>query len=296
MKKILILLISLLPILTFTACDDKDDIRKDIDDLNARLDALADDLESLNTSIKSFQDAVQGIILITDYSKDEKGNYTLSLSDGTKLVIYGGLPLGDIPSLGINEAGNWTYTLDGYTKELTDGKGNPCPAKPVDGKDGQTPKISIDSEGYWCYAIGGGEPQRVEGRFNIAHIENIPGSIFADVKVADNIMTFKFADGSETKIPMLGGLNITFSNGDSQNITSVSVAKGGTVTLTAQQTNVDKVMIDPTPLQVALTDESSNNLTIKTKGLTSGKYTVYFQIFSKEGYRLIKPLEITITE
>ena len=33
----------------------KDDIRKDIDELNARLDALTDNLESLNTSIKSFK-------------------------------------------------------------------------------------------------------------------------------------------------------------------------------------------------------------------------------------------------
>ena len=42
MKKILILLVCLLPVITFTSCDDKDDIRKDIDDLNARLDALTE--------------------------------------------------------------------------------------------------------------------------------------------------------------------------------------------------------------------------------------------------------------
>ena len=85
MKKILILLVCLLPVITFTSCDDKDDIRKDIDDLNARLDALTDDLENLNTSIKSFQDAVKGLVLVTGYTMDEKGNYTLSLSDGTEL-------------------------------------------------------------------------------------------------------------------------------------------------------------------------------------------------------------------
>jgi len=45
-----------------------------------------------------------------------------------------------------------------------------------------------------------------------------------------------------------------------------------------------------------LTDDASDNLTIKTKGLASGKYTVYFQIFSKEGYRLIKSLEVTVAE
>ena len=132
MKKILILLVCLLPVITFTSCDDKDDIRKDIDDLNARLDALTDDLENLNTSIKSFQDAVKGLVLVTGYTMDEKGNYTLSLSDGTELVVYGGQPAGDIPTLGINEAGNWTYTLDGRTVELKDKEGNPCPAVPTD--------------------------------------------------------------------------------------------------------------------------------------------------------------------
>ena len=169
MKKILILLICLLPVITFTACDDKDDIRKDIDDLNARLDALEDDLIDLNTGIKSFQDAMKGLVLITDYSMDEKGNYTLTLSDGKQLVIYSGQPAGEIPTLGVNDAGNWTYTLNGETKELTDKDGNPCPAVPVDGKDGKTPTISIDSDGYWCYTIEGGEVQRIEGRKECQH-------------------------------------------------------------------------------------------------------------------------------
>lgn len=290
MKKILILLISLLPIITFTACDDKDDIRKDIDDLNARLDALTDDLENLNTSIKSFQDAMKGLVLITGYSMDEKGNYTLSMSDGTSLVIYSGQPAGDIPTFGINEAGNWTYTLNGITKELKDGQGNPCPAVPEDGKDGKTPTISIDSEGYWCYAIGDGDAQRIEGRYNIANITQIPGSIFANVTVEGNKVSFTFGEegSSPVDIPMLGGLDMTFSTANA------TVAKGGTVTLTATQVAVEKVVIDPTPLQVSLTDAVDNNLTIGAKGVDSGEYTVYFQIFSEAGYRLVKALKVTV--
>lgn len=291
MKKLLILLICFLPIITFTACNNEDDIRKDIDDLNARLDALENDLKSLNTSIKSFQDAMKGVILITGYSMDEKGNYTLSLSDGTNLVVYGGQPLGDIPTLGVNEAGNWTYTLGDKTVELTDGNGNPCPAVPVDGKDGQTPTISIDSEGYWCYAVGDGEPKRVEGRYNISQIDKIPGSIFADVTVVGNVINFKFP-GNEayTSIPLLGGLDMTFSSA------SVTVKKGTAVKLTATQTYVKTVNIDPSPLQVVLSDEPTDNLTITAKNVEAGTYTVYFQIFSAEGYRLVKSLEVTVTE
>lgn len=294
MKKILILLICLLPVITFTACDDKDDIRKDIDDLNARLDALEDDLVDLNTGIKSFQDAMKGLVLITDYSMDEKGNYTLTLSDGKKLVIYSGQPAGEIPTLGVNDAGNWTYTLNGETKELTDKDGNPCPAVPVDGKDGKTPTISIDSDGYWCYTIEGGEVQRIEGRYNIANIEKIPGGIFSSVTVEGNNMTFGFADGSTT-IPLLGGLNLAFSNVSGE-LTSVTVAKAGSITITATSTNVDNIIIDQTPLKINLTDAASDNLTISAKGVAAGEYTVYFQIFSKEGYRLIKPLNVTVSE
>ena len=294
MKKILILLICLLPIIIFTAFDDKDDIRKDIDDLNARLDALEDDLVDLNTGIKSFQDAMKGLVLITDYSMDEKGNYTLTLSDGKKLVIYSGQPAGEIPILGVNDAGNWTYTLNGETKELTDKDGNPCPAVPVDGKDGKTPTISIDSDGYWCYTIEGGEVQRIEGRYNIANIEKIPGGIFSSVTVEGNNMTFGFADGSTT-IPLLGGLNLAFSNVSGE-LTSVTVAKASSITITATSTNVDNIIIDQTPLKVNLTDAASDNLTISAKGVAAGEYTVYFQIFSKEGYRLIKPLKVTVSE
>lgn len=292
MKKIWILLICILPLIAFTSCDKEDDIRKDIDDLNARLDALADDLETLNVSIKSFQDAVRGLVMITGYAMDEKGNYTLSLSDGTELTIYGGQPAGDIPSLGINEAGNWTYTLNGKTVELIDGEGNPCPAVPADGADGQTPQISIDTDGYWCYTIAG-VTKRVEGRYNIADIEMIPGSIFADVTVVDNMIQFKFpGDEALTKIPLLGGLNLTFAD-HSGAVTSVHVTKDGSATLTAIQTEVEQVIIDPTPLKIGL-DETTGNLTINAKGVNPGAYIVYFQIFSKEGYRLIKSLEVIV--
>ena len=286
MKKILILLLILLPVITFTACDDKDDIRKNIDELNARLDALTNDLESLNTSISSFQDAMQGLVLITGYSMDEKGNYTLKMSDGTELTVYSGLPNEDIPVLGVSEDGYWTYTFNGETITL------PSKAKPEDGKDGETPTISIDEEGYRCYTIAGGETQRIGGPYNIADITKIPGSIFADVVVKDNVMTFSFAGGGITDIPLLGGLNMTFADG-ATSLTSVTIAKNTLKELKVEQINVDKIIIDPTPLTIDLTDTS---LTIQTTGVDPGVYDVHFQIFSKEGYRLIKSLKVTVSE
>ncbi len=287
MKKILILIMGLLPFFMFTACEDKDDIQKDVDELNARLDAVETELEALNSSIQHFQEALNGKILITGYKKNEKGDYTLSLSNGEELVVFGGQPQGEIPTLGINKDGNWTYTLDGVTKVVVDEKGNPCPAKPQDGKDGKTPTISIDKDGYWCYAIGDGAPKRIGGKYNIAQIDKFPASIFAEVGLKDNKLSFKL--GEETvEIPLLGGLDLEFPE------QPVKVMAGKSVKLTVKQVNVYKAVIDPTPLQVTLSNNEKDNLTIVAKGVEKGKYTVYFQLFTKEGYRLIKSLEVTV--
>lgn len=287
MKKILILIMGLLPFFMFTACEDKDDIQKDVDELNARLDAVETELEALNSSIQHFQEALNGKILITGYKKNEKGDYTLSLSNGEELVVFGGQPQGEIPTLGINKDGNWTYTLDGVTKVVVDEKGNPCPAKPQNGKDGKTPTISIDKDGYWCYAIGDGAPKRIGGKYNIAQIDKFPASIFAEVGLKDNKLSFKL--GEETvEIPLLGGLDLEFPE------QPVKVMAGKSVKLTVKQVNVYKAVIDPTPLQVTLSNNEKDNLTIVAKGVEKGKYTVYFQLFTKEGYRLIKSLEVTV--
>ena len=208
------------------------------------------------------------------------------MSDGTELTVYSGLPDEDIPVLGVSEDGYWTYTFNGETIKLS------SKAKPEDGKDGETPTISIDEEGYWCYTIAGGETQRIGGPYNIADITKIPGSIFADVVVKDNVMTFSFAEGGTTDIPLLGGLNMTFADG-ATSLTSVTIAKNTLKELKVEQTNVDKIIIDPTPLTIDLTDTS---LAIQTTGVDPGVYDVHFQIFSKEGYRLIKSLKVTVSE
>lgn len=187
--------------------------------------------------------------------------------------------------MGVSEDGYWTYTLNGETIKLS------SKAKPEDGKDGETPTISIDEEGYWCYTIAGGETQRIGGPYNIADITKIPGSIFADVVVKDNVMTFSFAGGGTTDIPLLGGLNMTFADG-ATSLTSVTIAKNTLKELKVEQINVDKIIIDPTPLMVDLTDTS---LTIRRR-VDPGVYDVHFQIFSKEGYRLINSLKVTVSE
>lgn len=291
MKKHILLFLSIFSLVTFSACDDRDEIREDINALSARLDALQVEFDKLNDNISTFYNLATGKTYFTSYTQDEKGNYTLKLSDGTSWTVYGGLPEGDLPVITINEEGKWIFSYEGEETELGS-------ALPTAGKDGSTPKMSVNEEGFWCYQIGDGEIQRVPGPYNVAEVDKINPSIFEDVKVDtdnSNVLQFKLHDSEEyVNIALLGGLDMTFSNfsNDEHKVTATTP-----LTLTATSMEVATVVISPTPFEVKLTDAGSLKISIPT-GVTvsAGEYTIYFEIYNEAGYRLVKSLTVTVTE
>lgn len=291
MKKHILLFLSIFSLVTFSACDDRDEIREDINALSARLDALQVEFDKLNDNISTFYNLATGKTYFTSYTQDEKGNYTLKLSDGTSWTVYGGLPEGDLPVITINEEGKWIFSYEGEDTELGS-------ALPTAGKDGSTPKMSVNEEGFWCYQIGDGEIQRVPGPYNVAEVDKINPSIFEDVKVDtdnSNVLQFKLHDSEEyVNIALLGGLDMTFSNfsNDEHKVTAITP-----LILTATSMEVATVVISPTPLEVELTGAESNNLTISIPfGVTvsEGEHIIYFEIYNEAGYRLVKPLTVTV--
>lgn len=298
MKKHILLFLSIFSLVTFSACDDRDEIRDDINALSARLDALQVEFDKLNDNISTFYSLATGKTYFTSYTQDEKGNYTLKLSDGTSWTVYGGLPEGDLPVITINEEGKWIFSYNGEEIELKDEAGNSATAFPVNGENGSTPKMSIGEDGCWYYQIGDGEPQIVPGPYNVAKVGKINPSIF-DVVQADtehNVLKFKLYGSDEfVDIALLGGLNMTFT-GDNTTLSS-SIR---TLTFTATLTEVATVVISPTPFEVKLTDTGStgsNKLTISIpRGslVPDGEYTIYFEIYNESGYRLVKSLIVTV--
>lgn len=287
MKKHILLFLSIFSLVTFSGCDDRDEIRDDINALSARLDALQVEFDKLNSNINTFYNLANGKIYFTSYTQSENGDYTLQLSDGTSWTVYGGMPEGDLPVVTINDEKKWIFSYNGEEIELGS-------ALPVDGKDGLALVMSIDDEGYWCYQIGDGEKQRVPGAYNVADVSKIHPSIFEEVIVSSgnpDVLQFKLYDSDDyINVALLGGMDMIFSE---QNPT---ITEGGNKTLTATLTEVDKVVISPTPLEVELTDAQTDNLTIKAPATVSaGEYTVYFEIYNADGYRLVKSLTVTVT-
>lgn len=296
MKKHILLFLSIFSLVAFSGCDDRDEIRDDINALSARLDALQVEFDKLNSNINTFYNLANGKIYFTSYTQSENGDYTLALSNGISWTVYGGMPEGELPVVTISEEGKWVFSYNGEVIELKDEAGNPATANPVDGKSGSTPKMSVDEEGYWCYQIGDGAVQRVPGPYNVAEVDKINPSIFEEVKVKEgnkNVLQFKlYGSDRYVDIALLGKLDMTFSN-FSNNEHKVTAATP--LTLTAKLREVATVVISPTPLDVKLTDAESNNLTISNpSGATEGEYTIYFEIYNKVGYRLVKSLIVTV--
>lgn len=298
MKKHILLFLSIFSLVMFSGCDDRDEIRDDINALSARLDALQVEFDKLNSNINTFYNLSNGKTYFTSYTQNENGDYTLQLSDGTSWTVYGGLPEGDLPVVTINDEGKWIFSYNGEETVLTDEAGNPATALPVDGENGSTPKMSIDENGYWCYQIGDGAVQQVPGPYNVAEVGEINPSIFDEVEVSStnpNVLQFKLHGfDSYVEVALLGGLDMTFSNFSNDEHKVIAVTP---LTLTAKLTKVATVVISPTPLEVELTGAESNNLTISIpSGVTvsEGEHTIYFEIYNEAGYRLVKSLIVTV--
>lgn len=291
-KHIYIIFCSLLSVLTFASCDDRDEIRDDINALSARLDALQVEFDKLNDNINTFYDLANGKTYFTSYTKDDRGNYTLTMSDGSTWTVYSGMPEGELPTLSVVD-GKWVMNYKGITTEIG-------LANPTDGKDGSTPQMSI-IDGYWYCQIGDGEPVKVEGPYNVAEVDKINPSIFEEVtENTDGSLTFKLYGNSDgITIKELGGLDMTFSDSTDE-ISEIEISKGtgsSTKVITAILTEVAQVVISPTPLGVKLEESISDNLIITVPAETAtGTYTIYFEIFSDTGYRLLKSLKVTVTD
>jgi hypothetical protein len=152
MKKVIsIICITLL--VALYSCDERDDLRSDIDNLKERVANLEASIEQMNSDISNYQQMVEGKILVVGYSKDEQDNYTIELSNGETITIYSGkVDMNDMPLFSVNASGHWAYTINDMTTELLVND-KPVSAIPEAGTAGVTPKLKVDANGFWLISI-----------------------------------------------------------------------------------------------------------------------------------------------
>lgn len=300
MKKVIsIICITLL--VALYSCDERDDLRSDIDNLKERVANLEASIEQMNSDISNYQQMVEGKILVVGYSKDEQDNYTIELSNGETVTIYSGkVDMNDMPLFSVNASGHWAYTINDMTTELLVND-KPVSAIPEAGTAGVTPKLKVDANGFWLISIDNGSTWNKLGNNQIADgtqaVANA-SSLFSNVTIdeATGQITFTIrADNSQVKVPIYGKdfyLTIKYEG-------TATFGLGQKQEFLVEQANVETATIENQTWGVKLT-ENKLIVTAPKTNVQGKEYEeqIYIKIFSKEGYcRVVKlPVKLPTTE
>lgn len=300
MKKVIsIICITLL--VALYSCDERDDLRSDIDNLKERVANLEASIEQMNSDISNYQQMVEGKILVVGYSKDEQDNYTIELSNGETVTIYSGkVDMNDMPLFSINASGHWAYTINDMTTELLVND-KPVSAIPEAGTAGVTPKLKVDANGFWLISIDNGSTWNKLGNNQIADgtqaVANA-SSLFSNVTIdeATGQITFTIrADNSQVKVPIYGKdfyLTIKYEG-------TATFGLGEKQEFVVEQANVETATIENQTWGVKLT-ENKLIVTAPKTNVQGKEYEeqIYIKIFSKEGYcRVVKlPVKLLTTK
>ena len=300
MKKVIsIICITLL--VALYSCDERDDLRSDIDNLKERVANLEASIEQMNSDISNYQQMVEGKILVVGYSKDEQDNYTIELSNGETVTIYSGkVDMNDMPLFSVNASGHWAYTINDMTTELLVND-KPVSAIPEAGTAGVTPKLKVDANGFWLISIDNGSTWNKLGNNQIADgtqaVANA-SSLFSNVTIdeATGQITFTIrADNSQVKVPIYGKdfyLTIKYEG-------TATFGLGQKQEFLVEQANVETATIENQTWGVKLT-ENKLIVTAPKTNVQGKEYEeqIYIKIFSKEGYcRVVKlPVKLLTTK
>lgn len=299
MKKVISLIcISLL--VALYSCDERDDMRSDIDDLRERVAKLEAGIEQMNADISNYQQMLEGKILVMGYKKDEQDNYTIELSNGETVTVYSGrVDMDDMPLFGVNASGHWTYTINSITTELLV-NGKPVNAIPEKGEEGATPKMKVDAQGFWLISMDGGNTWERLGNNQIAdgtQATASKSSIFSNVVVdeATGQITFTIrADNSTVTVPIYGkDFHLTIRCEETP-----VFGLGQKQMFEVEQANVETAVIENQTWKIKL-EETKLIVTAPSVNPRGEAYddVIYIKIFSKEGYcRVVKlPVRLLAT-
>lgn len=220
MKKFLTAVLVALGVIACTKYDDTE-IRGEIDNLKAQVDALDVQLQKTNANMNALQAIVDGLdgneyITAIEDVKDSEGNvigYTITFASAGRKTIYNGQD-GHSPAIQAvmhPELGVYCWQLDGEWL-LADGKAVPVA--------GATPQLKLEN-GTWMISYDGTTWNQVavtgEDVTVVCQFESV------DVNEAENCVTFVTASGETFTLPLGARFAIQFP------AESVNVQEGETV-------------------------------------------------------------------
>lgn len=206
MRKVNLLLCTLIALLSVVACTNLDDVYARLDKHDKQIEDLNKNLATTNDNIKSLQQLIdaQAKKLSIDSFEEVTEGYILNMSDGSKIILKNGND-GNTPNIGIQKDtdGLWYWVIDG--EFMHDANGNKVRAGGNDGKDGIAPQLRIH-EGYWEISTDGGKSWQTMTDENGNRVKAEGSSAEIDLNITeDDDNVYITYNGQTFIIPKKGG-------------------------------------------------------------------------------------------
>lgn len=326
MKRVIFILFGIFSFM-LQSCNDRDEIRRDIDDLNGRIDKLQETIMQYNKEIAAYDALLKGASWIVDFSENDQG-YTIKLNDGKKLDVYNGEADLDYSPfrIGLDEkSGKYVWY---YNDEILKQNGETVPAS---GENGVTPQVRICEDGRWEFSFDGKTWEKGSNA-----LPRAGGSLFDDAKKTDKdgndwvegtskgtpCLTFVWTVGgieNVVTIPAFGGLGLTMEvekrdgsgkeyveDVELETYKPFEVKAGEVLIVQIHQKGVKKVVVETNNFAVQVMDnqnavpdpvtgEIDGTVTIKPLSVAFGLEYIYVKIFSVESFCKLVTIPVRIT-
>ncbi|WP_295940751.1 PL29 family lyase N-terminal domain-containing protein [uncultured Alistipes sp.] len=295
MKKILNT-IFLATLLFAAGCSEYDDsrIKKDLDDVEQRLEELEEILDGMRSQMNALT-ALINSSFVSLISTDAAGNYVITYIDrggeSHTITLATQKEVVTLPIVGIakDEDGEWYWrqTSDnGATYEwiLVDGKKLPVA--------GEKPEVGIDADGYWT--VNGVPLTDAQGNKILAN--DVSNILFREAYVDQDTgeAVFVLADGTELRLQMFEALSIAFDSSVYTAIADYTTKVKIKYTVGGSQSAGSVVDIFTAYNVEAEIDESISTITVSLRdGVAEGNIIV---MAHAGGNTILKPLFFTFGE
>lgn len=232
------------------SCNNVDDLKEDISDLEKRVTSLETQIKDLNSNIEAIQAlAKKGATITTINYDQEKGTYSIEMSDGKKLnLVENKSTTALFPIMGVDADGNWQVSYDnGNTFTTIELNGQPVSAV---AEDGFTPQFRVNDAGYWEVNYGDGFVAVKDTNDNLVSAKGegqvAQDQFFEVVDKRGNELYIKLKDEKNTEItvPIAPDFECKFVDAKGIVITDIqSIFEGETVEFKVKMKGVDNAIV-----------------------------------------------------
>lgn len=252
------------------SCNNVDDLKEDISDLEKRVTSLETQIKDLNSNNEAIQAlAKKGATITTINYDQEKGTYSIEMSDGKKLnLVENKSTTALFPIMGVDADGNWQVSYDnGNTFTTIELNGQPVSAV---AEDGFTPQFRVNDAGYWEVNYGDGFVAVKDINDNLVSAKGegqvAQDQFFEDVIVRGNELYIKLKDeyNTEITVPIAPDFECKFIDAEGNVITDIhTIFEGETVEFKVKMKGVDNAIVTvPEGWRYRLGEPASDHIAI----------------------------------